>query len=145
MFSDLKSALMIIVAVLAVAGVRADGQARMKQTNSKTISPGDWGGVGIHAVADGSGISIELDCASANIGVPLRVDRNGKFSVAGSFTEASRGPIRVGHQPKPQPAHFSGAVSDRSMKLKITIDSSRETVGTYSLQHGKEGVLHRCR
>src|ERR1051325_1920077 len=114
MFNHAKVVLLTVFVVFAATGIQSDGQTGMKQSNANKIPPGDWGGNGIHAIGDDSGISIELDCATANIENQIRLERRGRFSAKGSFTEAPRGPIRVGFEPKSQPAHFSGAITGRT-------------------------------
>jgi hypothetical protein len=105
---------------------------------------GAWGGDRISAQVDGKGVTIELDCADAQIEGPVKLDRKGSFTVEGTITTQRPGPIREDRPNKPQRARFSGKVAGDSMTLSITMIESKTDAGTFTLHFGRMGRVFRC-
>ena len=108
------------------------------------VKPGTWGGRGIVIVVGKNSATIELDCASAAISSRLRTGKGQKFTATGLLTRRAFGPIRLDALPKAQRARFVGEVTGKQMRLKITLVDSGEIVGSFILEHGKQGHLVRC-
>jgi hypothetical protein len=115
------------------------------QTKNEKVPPGIWGGTGINLTVEEEGARLEFDCAEAKIGETLIIDNQGKFSAEGTFKRRSPGALRIGFEPKSQPATFVGQISDKKMTLKITFTENKEEIGEYNLERGKEARLRRCR
>jgi hypothetical protein len=111
----------------------------------KRVVPGIWGGEHVRLQITEEGAELEFDCAHGTIPSPIEVDGGGQFDVAGVLVRERPGPIRVGHEPKSQTTSYSGSIKDSTMTLQVTLTDSGETVGTYSLAHGSEGRIRKCR
>lgn len=122
---------------------KAKAGEKMIQTNTPVAS-GDWGAAGIRLTVEESGAQIQYDCASGEITEKLTVDADGNFAVNGTHTRLAPGPIRVGFEPKSQPARYEGKVSGGTMTFKVVLTESKTTVGEFKLELGKTPRLHRC-
>lgn len=116
----------------------------MNQSKKKAVAPGNWGGTGIDLTVKKEGVTIQFDCAEAEIGEKLMIDKKGNFSVEGTYLRRTPGPIRLKFKPKKQPAKFVGKITDKKMTLKITLTESDEEIGDYTLERDKVAKLHRC-
>ena len=116
----------------------------MNQTNKTPVAAGAWGANGIALDVNETGATIEYDCATGAITEKLTIDGDGNFSAAGTHTRLAPGPIRVGHEPQAQSAHYTGKISGETMTLKIVLDEGGALVGEYALEKGKTPRLHRC-
>jgi len=84
---------------------------------------GAWGGqhIGLE-LQDGAG-RLELDCAHGSITQAIVPAADGTFSVLGTFTLESGGPV-PGEGENPHPARYSGEVSGDRMDLTIAVDGT---------------------
>ncbi len=109
------------------------------------IPAGTWGGLHLQMeVADGSA-TIEYDCANGTIAGPLTVDSRGRFNWRGTHVPEHGGPIRKDEKPNISPARYTGWTDGKKMTLTVTLTDTNETLGTYSLVHGQEGRVFKCR
>jgi hypothetical protein len=106
---------------------------------------GAWGGEHVRLEVTRHGARLEFDCAHGSTDKPIALDGEGRFDVKGVFVREHHGPIRVGREPKSQPASYSGKVQGKNMTLWVTLTDSNEPVGTYSLTHGQEARVRKCR
>ncbi|HEY6146372.1 MAG TPA: hypothetical protein VIZ69_01690 [Thermoanaerobaculia bacterium] len=106
---------------------------------------GRWGGEHVRLDVTETGAQMELDCAHGSIENPITVDETGRFTIRGAFVREHPGPIRPGLERRAQPAVYSGRIDGKTMKLSIELPETGETVGTYSLVHGEEGRVRKCR
>jgi hypothetical protein len=111
----------------------------------RRVSHGTWGGAGIRIEVTEQGAEVELDCAHGTIRARLDLDSAGDFSAAGVFVREHPGPVREGHEPKEQPATYSGSLREGVLTLRIRVTETGETVGSFSLTHGSEGRVRKCR
>jgi hypothetical protein len=95
------------------------------------------------AVADSS-THLELDCAHGDIPAVLTVDRQGQFSVAGTYVREHGGPIRQGEIPDSHPAIYSGLVGSTTMTLTIRLGDTNESIGAFALVSGSLGRVFKC-
>jgi len=105
---------------------------------------GTWGAQGISMEVSDNGAEIGYDCAHGSITEKIVLDAQGHFSVRGLHVKEHPGPIRLGEDQSGQPARYSGTVSGETMSLTVTLSESKETIGTYTLTHGKSGRIRRC-
>ena len=109
------------------------------------IPHGKWGGQhAVLAVSDG-GATVQFDCAHGTIPGPLALDADGRFSVPGDFVPEHGGPIRVGEVEEHRPVRYYGRVRGRKMVLSVRLGADREDIGPYTLEHGSDGWIVRCR
>ena len=118
--------------------------AGLEEQNMDNQQEGAWGGTGIGMTIGKDSTEIEFDCASAEITEPFAAAASGNFSLSGTYTRRSPGPVRVGREAKSQPAEFIGKISGNSMQLKVVLKEANETIGAFSLEKGKTGRIRRC-
>lgn len=116
----------------------------MEQKKLHAVATGNWGAGGIGFAVEKKSVSIQFDCAEAEIREPLMADKAGAFKVKGFYKAHSPGPIRLNNLPKDQPALFEGKITGKVMKLKITLVDSDDVIGEYTVELGKTGRMHRC-
>ena len=108
------------------------------------LASGDWGGKHVRMLVSDGGATLEFDCASGSIGRPVTLDSEGRFSAAGEFVRQGFGPRNEDEVPKGQHALYSGVVHDQSMTLTVTLNETKEEVGTFTLTRGSRGRLWKC-
>jgi len=111
---------------------------------SALLAPGLWGGAHVRMVVDRSGARLEFDCAEGTIDQPINVDARGRFAVRGSFTQEHGGPRREDQVARAR-ARFVGQVSGDAMKLTVTLESSKQPIGVFSMTRGNDPLLTKCR
>jgi hypothetical protein len=126
--------------------------ANSKDPNQKAESSGpnqdhltgSWGGQGIVMEIAADGISLTFDCAHGTINDELKIDKDKRFEVPGSFTRERGGPIRENETPEAAAAIYSGLIDGDTLTLTVTLTKNKENMGTFSLMRGKTGRLRRC-
>jgi hypothetical protein len=113
--------------------------------NPRTLAHGTWGGAHVSLDVSEKGATLEFDCARGSIEGPIRLDSRGRFDVKGLLLSESRGHVRVGHEPKPEAARYSGVVGGKKLKLWVKLSGSDQHVGAYSLVKGEQGKVRKCR
>ena len=131
-------------AVLCPLRARQDGAGGAVSADC-TLPTATWGGDHIRMETTERGAALEFDCAHGSVEVAIRVDERGRFSAAGTYVREGPGPIRVGFEPSPRPATYSGSVRDSTMILTVRTTDPDEAVGTYSLELGAPGRVRKCR
>jgi hypothetical protein len=116
-----------------------------KPRKMQNIPAGTWGGPSIRIEITAGAATIEYDCANGTITGPLKFDRNGKFSLAGTHVRERGGPVRLNEDRPRQPARFSGWTDGKKMTLTVTLTNGKEEIGTFTLERGKESRLRKCR
>jgi len=130
---------LILFAGIAYSAV--EGKPRKMQN----IPAGMWGGQGISIQINGNTATVEYDCANGTISGPFKLDRNGKFNVSGRHVREHGGPIRLNEERASQPARFTGWTDGKKMTLTVTLESSKQDIGTFVLQFGSSGRIRKCR
>lgn len=113
-------------------------------SQERTLATGVWGGVGVKMEATEDGATLEFDCAHGTIAGRLAVNENGKVLLKGHFVREHGGPIRQGEDRSGVPATYSGTTEGDTLTLTITLDDSKEEIGTYTLTRGKTGRIRKC-
>jgi hypothetical protein len=109
------------------------------------VPTGTWGGDHLALTVTGGGAHLEFDCASGDITAPLTLDSTGRLDVDGVFIREHGGPTRADETPEREPARYSGRVEGQTMTLDVTLTSSKESVGTFTLTLGAEPRVRKCR
>jgi hypothetical protein len=91
-----------------------------------------------------TGARLEYDCAESTIDQPIILDARGKFTVRGSYSSERGGPRR-NEQAAAARARYVGEVSADTMKLTVTLESTKEPVGVFMLRRGEDPLLTKCR
>ena len=108
------------------------------------VPSGRWAGEHVVMEVTSSGATLEFDCAHGTIDGRLTVDSDGRFDAAGSFTRERGGPTRE-NESRGVPARYSGSVKDSTLTVTIVLTASKETVGTFTLRHGAQARLFKCK
>jgi hypothetical protein len=115
-----------------------------KPRKMQTIPTGNWGGSSIRINIEGSKATVEYDCANGTITGPLKLDRNGKFSLKGTHLREHPGPVRMNDERTGEPALFSGWTDGKKMTLTVKLINSNQDIGTFTLLKGQDGRLRKC-
>ena len=140
-YQHLKLILSLSLILLSGAAYSVIGGKPRKMQN---IPAGTWGGTSIRIEINGSTATIEYDCANGTINGPLKFGRDGKFSLLGTHVREHGGPIRLNENRPSQPARFTGWTDGKKMTLTVTLTNSKEDIGTFTLERGREGRLRKC-
>ncbi len=139
-----KLKLAISVCLILFSGV-AYSVLGGKPRRMQTIPTGIWGGQGIRVEITGHSATVEYDCANGTITGPFNLDKNHKFTLQGTHAAEHGGPIRENDIRHNQPAQFNGWTDGRKMTLTVALKDGKQDLGTFTLNHGQEGRLRKCR
>lgn len=109
------------------------------------LAPGVWGGEHIRLDVTPPGATVEFDCAQGTISQRIVVDRRGRFVIDGAYVAEHGGPVRMNEQASSLPVRFSGRISGKRMTLTVRRRDTKKLIGTFTLRHGQEGALVKCR
>ena len=140
--SALVIALLAVCAPVVRNAARAYGPPQAAQL--RRMAPGLWGGDHVRMMVSRTGARLEYDCADSTIDEPITLDAKGKFNAKGSYTPDRGGPRRGGPTPAAR-ARYVGEVSADTMKLTVTLESTKEPVGAFTLRRGEDPLLTKCR
>ena len=117
------------------------------QPNQETdkVPTGTWGGDHIGLEVTDQMAEIEFDCAHGTINHQLTLDSDLNFNLTGTYTREHAGPVRREEGSHGQPARFTGHVDGQTMTLTITLIEKNETLGTFTLTHGRQPRIMKCR
>jgi hypothetical protein len=105
------------------------------------LAEGLWGGPHVRLQVSEAGAEIEFDCAHGTLKGPLTLT-GGRFDVAGTFMREG-GPQRAGDERKGLPARYRGQVA--GPRLTLTLVLADEDADTFTLTHGEEPRLTKCK
>lgn len=109
------------------------------------VAEGLWGGAHLRMNVNGGGATLEFDCARGAITAPFETDSEGRFDLPGTYTREGPGPIRIGREPSARPARYSGRVEGERLTLNVKLEGSDKSLGVYTLAHGDQGHVVKCR
>jgi hypothetical protein len=143
----------LFVSVIAQGGSCHANQTGSGNANSEMrttiktdkLPAGVWGGQHVRAEVSVAGAVFEFDCARGSISQAILLDGNGKFELGGKFATEHAGPVLRDEESNDRPVRYSGSVKDQEMTLTITDPNTKEVIGTFTLKHGSEGRLMKCR
>jgi hypothetical protein len=113
--------------------------------DTREVARGTWGGDHVRLEVGEKGAELDFDCAHGSIDNPILLNDQGRFEIKGVLVREQHGPVRVGHEPKNESAVYSGRLQGATMTLWVTLSGSQETLGTYSLVHGEQARVRKCR
>ena len=116
-----------------------------KPRRVQRVASGLWGGEHIRINIGANSATIEYDCAQGTIAGPLLLDSRGRFILQGTHSREHGGPIRSDETANQRPAVYTGSISGVMMTLTVKLTGTNETVGTFSLTHGDEGRVFKCK
>ncbi|MEK7829763.1 MAG: hypothetical protein AAB401_01680 [Acidobacteriota bacterium] len=119
--------------------------ATLPYNESDEVPIGLWGGKRAGLEVTKNGGSIEFDCAHLTFEGKLRPDRQGRFSVTGTYVEEHPGPVRQSDNASSYSVLLIGQIKGEKMKLSIKRSDNKKAIGTYSLTRGQEAFIVKCR
>ena len=102
-----------------------------------------WGGDHVRMNVTPSGAELEFDCAAGSITETVP-ERDGAFSLKGTFTPERSGPSRDDRS-RTVAAIYSGTIDRDTMTLHIVLDGQNREAAPYVLARGRAGTLRKCR
>jgi hypothetical protein len=111
---------------------------------TEKVTVGSWGGEHIALQVNESNASIEFDCANGTIDQPLLTDTGGHFGITGVYVREHGGPAHPGQRPDSHPARYSGWTDGKKMTLTVTLTDTNQTIGTFTLELGREPMVTKC-
>ena len=109
----------------------------------KRIAEGRWGGQHLRLDVSADGAEFEFDCAHGRIAGPLSLD-NGRFAATGTYV-LERGRVTMEDSEGGQRVYFKGQVDGPKMTLSFSLAEDGSDAETYTLTHGAEAKLFKCK
>ena len=119
---------------------KAKAEAAQKD---RRVPEGKWGGQHVRLEVLESGAEFEFDCAHGRITGPLTV-QNGRFATTGTFVR-EKGPVRMEDSERGQRVYFKGEVQGSRMTLMFSLTEEFSEAETFTLTHGAEARLFKCK
>jgi hypothetical protein len=113
--------------------------------NNDKLAPGVWGGNHIRAEVTAAGAQIEFDCAHGAIEQAIVLNSKGGFDVPGKYAPEHGGPVRDNEESKGISVRYVGTIRGSELSLTITNADTKESLGEYTLTHGSDGRIMKCR
>ena len=101
-----------------------------------TLAVGTWGGENAGLVVDDSAAHLHIGCTLGDFPAPVRLDRAGRFTVAGGWVLRAF-PIVLGPR---LPARLVGTLEGEVLTLRVTVD---DTVSRSTVELGPVTVAYR--
>lgn len=114
------------------------------ELKKRRLATGVWGGQHISFAVSSKGAKIEFDCPHATIAQSIVLDQSGRFNISGKQFQERGGPVRQG-EPAGYPVVFSGEVKGKTMTLTLRNSATRAEIGTFTLVHGAQPKLFKCK
>jgi hypothetical protein len=114
------------------------------QGNEK-LPTGMWGGQHIRTEVTDKGASLEFDCAGGTIDAPIVLDGKGNFDIKGKFVAEHAGPVRREGDENSRAVRYVGSLKNGELTLKVSDAKTKEDLGTFTLTHGSDGRVRKCR
>jgi len=114
-------------------------------SRTKSLPAGLWGGKHISMEVTSQRATVEYDCAHAVIEQRIVIDRRGRFNVSGMQFPERGGPVRQDQQASGYPVRFTGRINGKTMTLSVSNNLTKEAIGTFTLVHGAEPKLMKCK
>ena len=112
-------------------------------STDRRVPEGKWGGHHVRLEVSRSGAEFEFDCAHGRLSGPLTL-QNGRFAAAGTYVRES-GPTRQDESGQGQRVFFKGEVEGSRMKLIFSLTEDFKEAETFTLTHGTDARLFKCK
>jgi hypothetical protein len=108
------------------------------------IKAGRWGGPHVVMMVTSERTDIEFDCGTASVDGAIPLDRDGAFTVTGTFLQERPGPTRPEGPPR-RPMRLTGGVKNDTMDIRVTLTDQNEDLGSFTLAFGADARLVKCK
>lgn len=133
-----------LVILLAAGAVSTSVACSHSATGPSTLPTGVWGGDHVSLTVKDGASHAEFDCAHGDVPSPWVVDAGHAFTLAGTFVREHGGPIRVDEVADAHPATYFGTLAADTMVLTITLNDTKDVIGTFTLIRGTTGRAVKC-
>jgi hypothetical protein len=120
------------------------GSAASPTQKTRALASGIWGGQGISLEINDNGAEINYDCAHGTITGRIIPDRVGKFGAKGFHVREHGAAARQEENRPGQPVTYRGSIAGETMTLRVTLSETKETIGTFTLIRGQDGLIRKC-
>ena len=138
-----RHAIAALLAAVLAASCGADARGT-EPGRIDPVKPGPWGGPHIAMTVAASGTDIEFDCGKGKVDGAIDTDRDGAFTVAGTFQPERPGPTTP-NPPPARPMRLSGRVQGDEMQVRIALTDRDEEIGSFTLAFNTTPRLTKCR
>ena len=146
MFSLIGACLLFtILGDRSACATRGGSSSRTSVDRNDRLATGVWGGDHIRAEVTDRGAEIEFDCAHGVIAEAIALNTKGGFDVPGKYAPEHGGPVRDNETSKGISVRYVGSLRDSEISLAIINADTKETIGTFTLTHGNDGRVMKCR
>ena len=129
----------------SACGTRRGAVNKTPVERNDKLATGIWGGDHIRAEVTDRGAEIEFDCAHGAIEEAIALNSKGGFDVPGKYAPEHGGPVRNNEASKEISVRYVGSVRDSEIGLTIINTDTKETIGAFTLTHGNDGRVMKCR
>ena len=119
------------------------GSSQNQPSPQNRVAEGRWGGQHLRLDVSADGAEFEFDCAHGRIAGPLNLD-NGRFAATGTYV-LERGRVSMDESERGQRVYFKGQVRGPRMTLSFSLAEDGSDAETYTLTHGAEAKLFKCK
>ncbi|HRK74847.1 MAG TPA: hypothetical protein PLL64_11265 [Rhodothermales bacterium] len=105
---------------------------------------GEWGSSQLALIVTQTGAIMEFGCATGTLDKPIKADKNGQFSVPGTYTPGSGVPPPEGYVPPVYPILVTGQISGQTMTVTITRADQQSEIGRFIVSKGTPAKLQKC-
>ena len=135
------SRLMLLVGTVGLAACEGTGTLAISVNG---LAAGTWGGTNAGVIVDDAIAHVHVGCTNGNFAMPVSVDAEGRFSVAGDYMLRAF-PVPIGPT---VPAQFTGKVDGRRLTLTVAVNDTVEkklvTLGPVQVTLGVEPRMGPC-
>lgn len=141
--SRVSATLFMIAMAFTASSVCHPASGMPTNQQAKAVATGTWGGEHIMLEVSAKGAEVEFDCAHGQVSQPIVLSQKGDFDVPGTFSLEHGGPVLRDEPAASNPARYSGHVVGDTMTLTVT--QGKQSIGTFTLTHGQQPALRKCR
>ena len=134
----------LAVASAALMALLACGSDTPFASAHDELAVGTWGGEDAGVIVSATGVHVHVGCTNGDFPVPIELDDDGRFSVAGDYLLRAY-PVAMGPT---MPAQFAGVVRGRELVMTVAVNDTIEgelvVLGPASVRLGREPALGPC-
>src|SRR5688572_19253399 len=111
---------LVLLAALACVSCRNEGEVMPPPGNELAV--GEWGGDNAGIIVSDSVAHVHIDCTLGNFKVPVTLDEQRRFNVAGSYVLRAY-PVQLGPE---LPAQFAGVIDGNELTFTVAVNDTVE-------------------
>ena len=135
---------LLVAAFITAAAVASTCYTNDPAVPGDELAVGTWGGENAGVIVSDTTAHVHVACTLGNFPMPVQLDSEGRFSVAGSYVLRAY-PVFVGPH---LPAQYSGRVSGTRLTLTVAVNDTVEKktvqVGPVTVTFGREPRMQAC-